>query len=803
MHSFFQRANYTVNVFFRLSKGYIVVHMGLLERMKNFFFAIILLITSLAIFVPFSPQMPREGLDPSWVFGMNQAIGQGLVLGRDIVFTFGPYASIYTMTFHPATDHLMVWGGGYLGLSFFVVAFLNFRATKWHLRVGLLFVLAAIMYSRDPLFFFYPLLVGIYLYKEISSGGIGQSYSKSFYLLLFIMFSPLGLLPLIKGSALVACFAIIVFCCVLLFRKRNWLPLAIICISPVISTALFWILADQPLSALPEYFHSMVPIISGYTAAMSSPGNVNELVFYLTVGAGMLLFLFLDLKEDLYNKSVVVLMFFVVLFLSFKAGFVRHDGHAIIPGTMILLLSILLGTLICRKRASIVLLAAFLVWGYIDANHIKTSTRQITDNIKSTYLNSWHGFKSRIVDKEKLGESFEERLKELKQRENLPLLNGTTDIYSYGQTSLFASGNKWNPRPIFQSYSVYTPKLAEKNKLHIRGNNRPDNIFFNIQPIDGRAPSIEDGASWPVLISNYQPARILKDTLLLKKRNSNYNLTYISKETHSLGEKIDLPSSGGVIFAKVSISPTLIGRIFNILFKTSQLEIKYTMENGSEHTYRFIPNMAEQGFIISPLIENVKEFGLLYAGSSYLSDKNVKSIKIATTGTPIMWRSDFELEYFLLNYKETSDHLEFYEFSHPFDGDGLPKLSSIDKCEGTIDSINGVSPAPSSFTTSSLLKVHGWLAKSIDSEELPDEVYMVLTDVGGMRHFIKTKSTQRPDVGRHFNNRRFDSAGYSVTADVSMLNGDYTLGLAYLYDGSLSLCPKYNVPVTIHKVLIQ
>src|SRR5665811_2627909 len=37
---------------------------------------------------------------------------------------------------------------------------------------------------------------------------------------------------------------------------------------------------------------------------------------------------------------------------------------------------------------------------------------------------------------------------------------------------------------------------------------------------DGRIPSIEDGASWPILLQNYKPATIVKEFLFLH-RNKN------------------------------------------------------------------------------------------------------------------------------------------------------------------------------------------------------------------------------------------------------------------------------------------
>ena len=47
-------------------------------------------------FIPFSPAMPESNLDPSWVLAMNQALSAHLVFGRDVVFTLGPYASVFT-----------------------------------------------------------------------------------------------------------------------------------------------------------------------------------------------------------------------------------------------------------------------------------------------------------------------------------------------------------------------------------------------------------------------------------------------------------------------------------------------------------------------------------------------------------------------------------------------------------------------------------------------------------------------------------------------------------------------------------
>jgi hypothetical protein len=45
-------------------------------------------------------------------------------------------------------------------------------------------------------------------------------------------------------------------------------------------------------------------------------------------------------------------------------------------------------------------------------------------------------------------------------------VHGNADVYPLSQTAVLASGLTCQPRPVFQSYSAYTPKLAEMNAAH-------------------------------------------------------------------------------------------------------------------------------------------------------------------------------------------------------------------------------------------------------------------------------------------------------------------------------------------------
>lgn len=244
----------------------------------------------------------------------------------------------------------------------------------------------------------------------------------------------------------------------------------------------------------------------------------------------------------------------------------------------------------------------------------------------------------------------------LRQQAPLPALQGTTDIYSYNQTYLIASGIDWLPRPIFQSYSVFGAKMAEKNKQHLIADNRPEHILFKVEAIDERIPSLEDGLSWPELLRNYHPAQFNNGFLLLNKnpnRKAAAMQTILTSVSH-LNEQTNLPDSAHPIFAEIEITPTLWGRLASLFFKPSQLQAIIECNNGSQRQYRIVANMAKSGFLLSPLIEDTAEFGLLFSTNQILENKKVKSISIsAIPNDSKQWNHEYKITFKQINELNT------------------------------------------------------------------------------------------------------------------------------------------------------
>lgn len=775
----------------------------ILNKVSHFVLMAILFITVVAVFVPLSPTMPSEGLDPSWVFGMNQGFAQGLSIGKELIFTLGPYGFIYTKSYHPSTDLLMLGSSFYFAFSYWLSALLFMRGNHLAWIVAFITVLAGLAYSPDALLFSYPLLVALLTFKRLNSQENTLEIIKHPYLVLILMFSPLGLLPLVKGSLIILCSTITGLCALLFIINKQYLKSFVCLVIPLLSMCLFWVISYQSLLNLPDYFINMAPIVSGYAEAMSyNGGHINEVLFFLASSALLLFLMFLQDNISLKSKLFLFLVFSVFLFLSFKGGFVRHDGHAQIASGALLMAGLLISLIIKGKTIFPILLTSIFTWAYIDSHHQKTSTDHFIQSVKSTYSTGWFSLKTRLMDKSWPKRDFDSSIMRLKEKANFPILQGTSDIYSFNQSYLIASGNSWQPRPILQSHCVYTPQLAQINKNFLLGAQAPDNILFSVEPIDGRLPSTEDGISWPVLLEGYEPNALQNDILFLKKKNiipQDKAMPIISTTTHIFGDKVEVPHVGHPIFAEIGIKPSIFGKLANILFKPSQLQITINLKNGSQKQYRIISGMVKSGFIVSPLIESTAEFAQLYGDTGFLTHKEISSFEIFTSNkSNRFWNDKYTVTFKTLNTLSPINISKIFHFDEIIGNSKIQFAST--ECFGCIDSVNEVMSVPKQLSTSHLLKVSGWIVSSLESSSLPDAVFLVLSDKEGKHKLIKTRAISRPDVGAHFNKPAISECGYTSFTDVSELEGIYTLGIAIKQDDKIFLCPQFKIPTTIHKI---
>lgn len=751
--------------------------------------------------VPFSPDMPLAGLDGSWRIGLEQAMAQGLAVGRDMVFTFGPYAAVYTRSYHPATDNMMLCASLYLALSF--AGALGLLVAKRHngWLAGLLLVMAGLAFFNDTLLFFFPLLVGLHVFLRWGTyAGVPRQTGGTAPWLLVMLFAPFGLLPLIKGTLLVLCVLVAVLsgCYLWVLRQRK---LSLICyVVPALALVLFWYVSGQPMSALPLYFGRMLAIMSGYNEAMSSSGVWGESLPFVIAAAALVLAIRSLNQVELRSKIFLLMLFSGYLFISFKAGFVRQDGHVVIASTSLLLAALVLALVFPARATAWAAALVLLPWLIIDHHYMHTTPRSLIQNVSNTVMTAWHGAARRLTQPDWPRSQYDATLMALKQQAALPVLPGTSDIYSYDQALLIASGNHWAPRPVMQSYSAYTPALAEANRVYLLGKTGPDNIFFNVQTIDQRFPSLDDGPSWPVLLGHYRLSARHNEMVIMKRHAGPDNLVQAASHDSQarLGETLVLPAGGPLVFAQFDIRPSLLGRVAALLFRPSKLEITVTLDGGAQKKYRLVSSMAKAGFLLSPLVETGAEFSNLYGAADLLDDKRVTAFSVDTArGFRWFWQSDFVATFKQLKPRQVDTKTEFLSFDKFITQAVQPAPLAGTRCEGVIDRLNERAPTAAPFSARSRLKINGWLTLHTDRQRITEQVYVVLTDSTGNHHAAPAHRGLRPDVAAAFHDAAIEPAGYALNADLSGLEGRYQLNLGYADRKQIYLCPDIGVNGTI------
>ncbi len=587
------------------------------------------LVSSVALL---NPRMPESGLDASWSTIANVATANRLAFGKDLINTFGPYNALFSRTYDPDIDTLMVTASLLLMLAYYFLALLAFvdRNGTHYLLAAVFFALASI--DQNSIFFAFPMLFAIAIQRlqglnecphtawqqhavstgTVLAGAIGN-----------------GMLGLSKASMIPYSLVMMMICAAWLAAKREHLLATSVFVSYLIVTALLWVVPGQSLSNLPYYYLSVIGVVSGYGDAMSYPGPALQWLIYLLVAAATVFMLAIDRARPLQTRIFLGIIVITSYFFSFKAGFVRHDGlvhsgfpiffsgHAATAALTLMLVGLISPVFVGSKARQAVcgLMGvsgcALIISFYGPVNPIVAGR-----HIVAVQASALDGIRSRLSFEKTLESQYNERIARIRKELDIPHIDGSFDIYSFDQAYLLAHQLKWQPRPVSQSFAAYAPELLRINFNHLEGPSAPDNIVFKVQTIDGRYPSLDDGPSWQLLMHRYTPTKRLKhDFLLLGRKELQHSSasafsppTYFASKPVHLGQRVLLPAGESIRYARFRFRKTTAGRILSIAYKTPILVMQVELADGSKSVYRIIPGMTETGFLLSPLIDSTDKF---------------------------------------------------------------------------------------------------------------------------------------------------------------------------------------------------
>jgi hypothetical protein len=735
--------------------------------------ALVALACGVAI-MPFAPSFPASALDSAWTFAVNAAVAQRLVFGQDLVFTFGPYASVYTLNYHPATDGL-VMAASLLLTGAMTAGLVVLTAER---RLWLAVVLAAalsLLWLRDPIFFMAPLIL-LALAARVASrrGPVERSMLAAGALLVAAM----ALLPLVKGTFAAGALAALGLGGALLLLRGRWRLVAGGAVLFLGAMALFWVAAHQPLAALPGFFTAQSRIVAGYTEAMALPGPLWQVAAYLGVAACVL-----ALNGPVAWRAglpglAVLAGAALLLLLAFKAGFVRQDEHiAIAAGALGMIAGVL--ALANPGRAPVLgLIAGLAGWAVLNYAAEALGPRAALMRVETAYSQAARGALDRLQGGGALQRRFAAALAQIRADHELPPLTGTTDIYSVGQSVLLAHGLTWAPRPVLQSYSAYSPALAQDDAQHLAGAAAPDNLLVALEPIDSRLPALEDGLSWLPMLGRYEGAAMLGDTALLRRLPGPAPALLAARpavSAHSLGEVIPIHQAGDApLWAEIDVQPTWLGRAMGAAFKPPPLRMAVHLVNGKTIAFRYVSGMAQAGFLVAPLVADASEFMALQVPDvRVFDDHRVASFSIE--GDSRFWRSEYSLSLTPVHVPARPG-VRRVLFPAPLPAAPVGGGEPGGQC--WLDLVNGeVVDHAKPTTLSGAVRLTGWGFGGGEAPVEPDSVAISLRSADSKVLAAPALLQTRLDVGTYFHQPQLKRIGFQALLDLTGLPGRYRLGL--------------------------
>jgi hypothetical protein len=592
---------------------------------EKYAWAVCFLIAYVSSFILSGVSAPLPDLDRSYQVVLEYARVNDFQFGRDIVFTFGPLGFLNTWVsqgFFPDQRIMfaLAWSGitawSATGLARQIPGSMKFVFLVWFL-----------IYSNFRMLDLHASLVMLYGCMVLM-GNVQERKCASSLVLVFF-----AVLALIKFTFLMAATVGIVTCVLVHMCKRNYRTSAIILLSFVSIFITLWVLTGQKCENLLPWLKGSYEIVAGYNEAMAIFPKTRVLFICTIAGAMYLTSLIVVISSASMEISRlgILAVTSAYVFLSWKHGFVRADGHVMsfiffLPLAYSVLLSeVFQKTMNGRPRRY---LATMFMGVVILCNWAADFQEPGTMLTKFIYWPQSMINNSRLILNAASGrwENCFEALRtgqKLQRFPDLPVVRAlvgksSVDVVNYTQWAALANDLNYHPRPVIQGYAAYTPYLQDINLAYYKSKKRPEYVLFKMETIDGRFPTLDDASLLIYILGNYKPVAKEGGFFILKSSldsSRDAELFLIHEQDIVFGESLDMSAyKNRTVIMKVAIRPTILGRIVKGIFQPPIVTLN-TKVNGKPADYRFIPSIAERGFVISPLLLTDKDVSDYYDGA--------------------------------------------------------------------------------------------------------------------------------------------------------------------------------------------
>jgi len=599
---------------------------GALPRWRWFVLGALVLVLWPALMI--FPGTPEGYLDDSWQLVLIHAHAHGWQFGRDLVFTWGPWG------FLSSHYHLGETGA---------VAKLVWETLGRLLVAGSLVYLTRSLVVWRQLFFVVGLSLICWLFADsvfylaiglMVAGGLIRPDVSSLERTLWGLF--LGFLSCFKFTYPVVAGAgvfLAVVACVLRRDRRAALVTGGAYAAGFVAA---WLAAWQNPDNIWPYLLRSLEITSGYGDAMGA--EESNPVFAWGAGlliAGLLyLAVFVRRHADRITAWSTGLFFAGLWFIVWKSSFTRADGHVfgffIFAGLAGLVLPGLCEGFRRPHWLDLSVLAALCGIATFEAGLIERIPQVGVARIRENY--------AALPKIPRMPRGWELAWQDACAKHRLPQIQdvvgrGTVDVVNYEQAVALLNGLNFTPRPIFQSYSAYTPRLAWRNlRFYRTPATAPDYVLWKHATIDGRFPTLDDAGLVAEIVRGYAPVLEENGFLLLRKRTAlppaPLSCRLVLEQGVAFDQEVPLPATGPhPLWLQIELPLTKLGRLRAFLYKPPMAFLVTKDASGAERTWRLLPRVAADGFLLDPVLETQPDFAAYLRGQGNLA---VRSLRLTT-----------------------------------------------------------------------------------------------------------------------------------------------------------------------------
>lgn len=561
------------------------------------------------------PLMPAADLDPSWRMALGYFYENGMQFGRDVIFTYGPLGFIMGKTF----SGLQFWSliAGQLGLALISAAVIMWQGRRLQGNARLVFfgffLLFGITYE-DAL---HMLVIAILGFELLRLAEENRTWPVVPIAAVFAGYAQIKFTDL-----LLATFSVFVAVGYQGWQGR-WRSAALLGLTYVATFLGIWLACGQSLLNLPAYFHGSWLISAGYQWAMGFPTATHHLWPGLLVLALMVAYagfhLFLSPAKPRAVANVLLLGAYV--YLNWKHGFVRSDGHMIGFFLCMLLPLTAYPALLddpprwrLAHRWVFIFALGFSLWSLENAlaSVVQGSLAQFQGKI-------WGNVRS-VFNWQETRQVYRDRLSTARSGSDLAQIRDlvgrhTVDVLGSEQSVALFNRLNYRPRPIIQGYSTFTPALARLNGDYFASAQAPEYVLMRLETIDGRLPTMDDAQVLVLLAQRYEYVRTERSYHLWKRKPEPFAPAQVAPRLlRSATIAVNQPlvfgdlSEKQPLWLRVDLQPSLLGQIRSFLYKPPQVRIGLEDTAGNQHDYLMPLPQGRNGFIVNPLIEDLYDY---------------------------------------------------------------------------------------------------------------------------------------------------------------------------------------------------